>query len=308
MKRLVTISAAALGGMLFAYWIRTLGLSQIHDALVRIGWGFAGILLLGGAREAVRALAWTQTVEGPARLPFRDAFAARLAGEAINTLVPMGVIVGEPTKADHVRHRLPFRAAFRALMIEFAFYMASLPPLFALAAFALMPASAALVVPAAALVAVGRSRGKAAIRWADIPKRLRSLIEPLFAFAAQRRRRIWSIAACEIGYHALGIAEVYLTLKLLAPGHASVMSATVLETVNRGVTIIFKMLPMRVGVDEAGAALVATRLDLTSATAVTVALVRKLRLLAWSGVGVLILLARSARASKSVPVVSPVRG
>ena len=85
MKRFVTIAVTIFGTGLFVYWIRALGLSQIRDSLVRIGSGFGAILAFSGVREALRALAWTQAVEGAARLPFRDAFAARLAGEAINT-------------------------------------------------------------------------------------------------------------------------------------------------------------------------------------------------------------------------------
>jgi hypothetical protein len=62
-------------------------------------------------------------------------------------------------------------------------------------------------------------------------------------------------------------------------------SALLLETMNRGVTIVFKMLPLRVGVDEAAAALVTTRLSLGSATGVMLALVRKLRMLFWAALG-----------------------
>ena len=101
---------------------------------------------------------------------------------------------------------------------------------------------------------------------------------------------------------------MYIALALIVPGHASWTSALVLETMNRGVTILFKILPLRLGVDEAGAALVAARFDLTSATGVTVALVRKLRLLAWNGIGLLVLLTRSARASERARIVSVARG
>jgi hypothetical protein len=267
-----------------------------------MGWGFAGIVLIGGAREAVRALAWTRTVEGEARLPFRVAFAARLAGEAINTLVPMGMIVGEATKAKHAGRHLGFGVAFRALVIEFAFYTASLPLLFAVAAFAIVPAAAAAIIPV--VVALGAL----AARRVSVPDRARHFLDPMLEFKKHHTQSLWSIGGFEISYHLLAIVEAYVTLALIAPGRASWTSALVLETVNRGVTMVFKMLPMRVGVDEAGAALVARHFDLTSAAGVTVALVRKLRLLVWGGVGLLILLARSSRASAHVPVPTPVRG
>ena len=301
MRRLATVSAAILGAILFAYWVRAIGLVQIREALGRMGWGFFAIVLLGGAREAVRALAWTRTVTAPARLPFLDALAARLAGEAINTLVPMGVIVGEPAKADHVGHRLAFGTAFRALVVELAFYTASLPLLFTFATLVLVPAATAFILPAIALGAVVAPR-------VPLPGRVRTLIDPLIHFGWLHTHRVWSIGVFEISYHVLAIVEVYVVLSLVAPGRASWTAALVLETVNRGVTIVFKMLPMRIGVDEAGAALVAARVDLSLTTGVTVALVRKLRLLVWNGIGLLILLIRSSRTSARVPAVSAVRG
>jgi len=301
MKRLVRVSAAIFGIVLFAYWIRTLGFAQIREALVRIGWGFLAIVLIGGARESVRALAWMRSVAGPARLPFRDAFAARLVGEAINTLVPMGVVIGEPAKAEHVGHCLAFRPAFRALMIEFAFYTASLPVLFIAAALIVVPVTACVILPAIVIGTIAASR-------VALPSKLQSVIRPLVEFGRVHRQRVWSIGAFEMAYHVLAIVETYVTLVLIAPGHASWKTALVLETVNRGVTIVFKMLPMRIGVDEASAAFVAAQCDLTSATGVMVALVRKLRLLVWNSIGLFILFARSTRTRRPVQTISVVRG
>src|SRR5262249_41805795 len=104
--------------------------------VTRAGWGFGAILLLSGVRDLARAIAWTLTVEHPHRLPLMTAFRARLAGESLNSVLPMGVIVGEPTKAAEVGSRLAFGAALRALTVEFAFYSASLVPLFAAGAVA----------------------------------------------------------------------------------------------------------------------------------------------------------------------------
>jgi hypothetical protein len=301
MKGLAKIGAAILGTVLFGYWIRALGFAPIREAVVGIGWAFLAIVALGGLREAVRALAWMRSVDGQVRLPFRDALAARLAGEAIATLVPMGVLVGEPTKADLVSHRLPFGTAFRALIIEFAFYTASLPLFFTVGALAFVPAAAALIVPIIAVGAIAAPR-------VALPDKVRTLVNPLLEFSRLYKQRIWRIGAFEIAYHVLAIVEVYVILALVAPGHASVISALVLETVNRGVTIVFKMIPMRLGVDEAGAALVAARVDLSPATGVTVALVRKLRLLVWNAIGLLVLFTNSARMRRSVAPVTAARG
>src|SRR5580704_4752977 len=87
---------------LFAVSLRSLGSEQIFAGLARIGWGFLMILLLSGAREAARALAWTRSVDGRQPLQYFGAWRARLAGEALNTLLLMGMVVGEPVKASLV--------------------------------------------------------------------------------------------------------------------------------------------------------------------------------------------------------------
>jgi hypothetical protein len=299
MKRAFVAGTAIIGTALFAYSINALGFARIHEAFVRMGWGFGAILLLSGAREGVRTLAWTRTIEGPVRLSFGDAFRARLAGEALNTLLPMGMLVGEPMKAEHVGHRLPFATAFSALVVEFAFYGFSLVLLFSAGAIALVPSSAMLFV-AMALMAVpfvrSRNRGPGNVITRVLEK-LRRLGDPVVRFAVLNPGRAWRLVSLEAAFQLFAVAEVYLTLALITPHHVAWSSALVLETVSRAVTIMFKMLPMRLGVDEAGAAVFADRLGLGAATGITLALVRRMRLLCWSAVGIAFVLMRSIRRS-----------
>jgi hypothetical protein len=282
-KRALTTALTVIGAAAFAYSASVVGAANIRSALARIGWGFAAILLLSGLREAARALAWTRTFEGTDRLSLGEALRARLAGEALNTLLPMGFLAGEPAKAQHVSDRLPFSTAWSALVIEFAFYSASLALLFGAAALAVVP-------PVAALGAV--VLGAAAMR---ALKRVPRVFEPLRRFVVDHPRRAWGIIALEASYHLLGIAEVYITLLFIVPGGVGWKSAVLLETVNRGVTIVFKMLPMRMGVDEASAALVTNGLALGSATGVMLALVRKLRLLFWAALGLAFIALRAGK-------------
>jgi hypothetical protein len=313
MKRAFVAGMAVIGTALFAYSINALGFARIQDAALRIGWGFGAILLLSGAREVVRTLAWTHTIEGPVRLSFPDAFRARLAGEAFNALLPMGMLVGEPMKAEHVGHRLPFATAFTALAVELAFYGVSLVLLFSAGAVTLFPSSAVLFLAVMALGVVplvrdgsrrrgmvepmGASGERAANAIGRLIERLRRLGGPVLRFASLDPGRAWRLVALEAAFQLLAVAEVYLTLALITPQHVAWSSALVLETVSRAVTILFKMLPMRLGIDEAGAAVFADRLGLGSATGITLALVRRMRLLCWSAVGIVFVLLRSIRRS-----------
>jgi hypothetical protein len=302
-KRAFVAGVAVIGTALFAYSIKALGLAGIREAFVRMGWGFCAILLLSGAREALRTVAWTHTVEGPVRLSFPDAFRARLAGEALNALLPMGMLVGEPVKAEHVGHRLPFATAFSALVVELAFYSTSLLLLFSAGVVALFPLSAALfiVMTAPLIVPLVRNRNRrpsqddVANVITRVVERLRRLGDPVFRFASLNPGRTRRLVALEAAFQLLAVAEVYLTLALITPRHVAWTSALLLETVSRAVTIVFKMLPMRIGVDEAGSAVFADRLGLGSATGITLALVRRTRLLFWSAVGIVFVLMRPAR-------------
>ena len=80
---------------------------------------------------------------------------------------------------------------------------------------------------------------------------------------------------------------------------------------NRGVTIVFKMVPLRIGIDEATSAMAAHALSLGSGIGLAIALVRKVRVLAWSAVGLILLLVRSARTHRTgqarVPAVALAR-
>jgi hypothetical protein len=278
-----TIGANVVGAAAFVYAMHVLGWTKIQSALDQMGWGLAAIVGLSGLREGTRALAWTKTVEGPDRLSLRDAFEARLAGEALNTLLPMGFLLGEPAKAQYLVGRLPFTIAFRAQLIEFAFYCASLILLFGAAAFSVLSALAAASLVAPALLAV------------SVARKSQRVLQSLHSFAARRGRWVWGILALEVSYHALGIAEVYIILMLISPRPATWASAVMFETVNRVMTMAFKMVPLRIGVDEVTAAMTSQRLALGTSTGLMLALVRKLRMLLWGGVGVMFAATRPIR-------------
>jgi hypothetical protein len=282
-RRAFAAGSTLLGAAAFAYALSAIGVAPIQQAIARVGWGFAGILLISTVREVARAAAWTHTFTGAHRLSLVAALRARIAGEALGTLLPMGFVVGEPTKAQYVDDRMPFATAFSGLMLEFAFYTASLVLFAAVGLILLVPNKTVLVAGIAAV----------AILLALKPGR--RALEPVRRFVVERPRGACIIGALEITYHALGFAETYLILRFLSPASATWTTAVAFEVLSRAVTIAFKMVPMRVGVDEASAALLATRLAINPSTGVTLALVRKLRVLFWTALGLLAIAVRTIR-------------
>ena len=90
-------------------------------------------------------------------------------------------------------------------------------------------------------------------------------------------------------FHIASIAEAWITLSFLAPAHHSLALAVVLDTVQRVITVVFRVIPLRIGVDESGSGFMTTALDLGRGLGVTMGLIRKIRVLIWSGLGLLLL-------------------
>ena len=75
------------------------------------------------------------------------------------------------------------------------------------------------------------------------------------------------------------------------------LTAFILEAVNRTITIAFQFVPLWLGVDEAGTAAVTSAINLGSAAGVSLALVRKTRVVVWTVIGLVLLLHRGLSVS-----------
>ena len=101
------------------------------------------------------------------------------------------------------------------------------------------------------------------------------------------------ILLLEACFHLAGICEIYVTLSFISPDQPpTLLTAFILEAVNRVITLAFKFIPLRLGVDEAGTGKVSKASLFTEATGVTLAIVRKARDVFWAGVGMAFLVQR----------------
>jgi hypothetical protein len=82
---------------------------------------------------------------------------------------------------------------------------------------------------------------------------------------------------------------MYLTLWLLSAPGPTLFYAFLFETANRLITVVFKVVPLRLGVDEVGTAWFATLIGLPYKTGLTLAIIRKARMLFWTAAGGLLL-------------------
>ena len=312
---------ALLGLLLFAYTVRKAGVSEIMGGLVRLGAGFLVILLLSAIRQWARSLAWIKCLEAPYRLRFRDAFAARVMGDALGNIVPLAsVAVSEPSKAAFVRDRLPLMIGLSAIAIENIFYSLSvvlfifsgttalllsftLPKPLRYAAIVTLVASV-VIAPLAFLIIRQRWKflsgsfillgNRVKRSWVEKSiARAQTMEERIYGFYDRNRAHFISILALEFCFHLAGVAEVYTTLSFVSDTVApTLFTAFILESVNRVINVAFKFVPLRTGVDEYGSGALAKVLGFTKATGVTLAIVRKARDIFWTGIGVALMVRR----------------
>lgn len=313
---------ALLGLLLFAYFIRKAGVSEIFAGVSRLGMGFVIVLGISAIRQLARSLAWTQCFERPVSLRLRDAFAARVMGDALGNIIPLAsVAVSEPSKALFVRDRVPLLSGLAALALENIFYSLSvtlfvfsgttalllefsLPKPLRYAAIGALIATA-LIAPLGYLVirkqwkflsgtlSFVKNRGLAQARLEKAIPRALLLEERIYGFYDRNRSRLLPIFLLEMCFHFAGVAEIYTTLYFISDVVApTLLTAFVLESVNRIINVAFKFVPFRTGVDEAGTGMLSKVLGFTTTIGVTLAIVRKARDICWTTVGIGLIVGR----------------
>lgn len=306
---------AVAGVALFVYFVKKAGVDQILAGVSRLGAGFILIIAISSVRHIVRSVAWMLCVEQPYRLRFWDALRARLMGDAIGNILPFAsFVISEPAKPALIRDRIPLMAGFSAIVIENIFYSLSvvvfvfsgmlalllsfsltkglrLASLITLAVIAIVIALGVFVIRKQARFisgAVGflNRRGLNA-KWVD---KSRQLEDKIYGFYQRNGSRFLPILFLEACFHLAGVAEIYVTLSFISPQQPpTLFTAFILESVNRVITMAFKFIPLRMGVDEAGTGKVSKVLQFTEAVGVTLAIVRKARDVFWAAVGVALL-------------------
>lgn len=310
--RLTGVVTAAGGLLLLAWLLRRFGAAQVWSGLQQVGWGLLLIAGVAGLRFLARAVAWCVSVEPPHRLRICDAFVAIVCGDTLGNVTPFGPLVGEPAKAAFARRHVALGPAVTALAIENIFYSFSAAAMIAAGMFALLfrfelppelrhvgeaSIAATIVLFAAALVMLWRQpaligRALAPLRAGRLHAqvdRLEHLERELYTFVARRRAAVPLMAAAELGFHACGVLEIHLTLWLLNGAAPPLLTSFILETTNRLITVVFRFVPLRLGVDEAATALFTQVLGLGPTEGVTLAIVRKARMLIWMLVGALLI-------------------
>ena len=234
------------------------------------------------------------------RVGFFNLLYNQLVGEAMNTVVPLAGIGGEPFKIKHLSRWLPLGDASQAIIMDRLIHAVS--GLFYSSALLfltvyLVPFSANLRLPmiiAGGLFAVlgfvlmGFSLSK-------IPSKLTQFILKRFSFFEVLREQKLpksTFAAC-LGYKLLGrvinLTEIYLILRFLdiavTPGRMAIIAAFIAAS-----SLLINVIPQGLGVAEAGVTGAFSLIGLAPHLGLTFGLIRRGRIIFWALVGIALFL------------------
>ncbi len=311
-----------LGGIvLFSYFVYSVGVNEILHNVEKFGFvGFVIILIIYFARICMRAAAWKLSVYEPYRLSMRDTVPAVIMGEAMSSILPLGILVSGTSKAVAVRSRVPLVVGLSSIATENLFYTFTTSVFLMLGAFTfvrsfeleqgwvitiniLIACLVGLFILGLLMIVRQWHFASETCEWLYKKGIARGILENVrlevrlfenFIYGFYRRypRRFLPICLIETTFHLMGILEVLFILSRISDAVPQLFNAFLLESVSRLITIIFKLIPFLIGVDEAGAQFVAETVALGAGIGVTLAIIRKGRILFWTAIGLVIIIKR----------------
>jgi uncharacterized protein (TIRG00374 family) len=319
MLRLVLL---LLGAGLLAFLLWRLGPAEILALVGRAGWYFLPALALYTLHHVVRAFALRACVLRQGMLGYGDALAIRLSGEAIQSLTFSGPVLAEPTRAWLLTRRgLSLQEAFAAALTEYlisAFVTAAMsvagllyivraynpPPVVAGASLIVAAVFAAFLLAAAVAIAarfyligtvvdalwrVGVLRGRLRPNMEWITR----MEDLLLAVLRDRPALLCHVLLLEAAAQIPLVLELAVLLGAIGVA-ASSLAPLLIEASAKAIGIVFMFVPQQIGVAEGAYALIFDVLALPAAAGFAIALLRRIRALVVTAVG-LALLARLTR-------------
>ena len=308
------------GIALFSYLVYSVGLDSVLEGITKIGiGGFLILQLIYFLRIVFRATAWRLSVYAPYKLDTKDTIPAVIIGEAMSSMIPLGILVSGTAKAVAVRHRIPLVVGLSSIATENLFYsiitgiFICLGSVVFLRNFELADAwvwtidtlIAGIIIFMIAIVIIvikqwhfasnfcewlyKRNIGKRFLESGRLQVRLFENL--IYGFYRRYPKRFLPILICQVAFHLLGILEALFILSRLRDAFPSFYTAFLLESMSRLISVTFKFVPFVIGIDEAGAQFITETLAVGAGVGVTLAIIRKGRIIFWSAIG-LILIAR----------------
>lgn len=313
----LTISGIAL----FSYFVYSVGLDQILEGIANIGvGGFVILQLMYFLRIIIRSTAWRLSVYAPYKLDLKDTIPAVIIGEAMSSMIPLGILVSGTAKAVAVRKKVPLVVGLSSIATENLFYSFVTGIFICLGSFAflrsfelaegwiltidLLIAAIIFLIFFAVLIVIKQWHFASNFcEWLYNRNFARGILESgrlqvrlfenlIYGFYRQYPKRFLPIFLCQIAFHILGILEAWFILSRIRGMIPSIYTAFLLESISRAITIFFKFVPFVIGVDEAGAQFVTETLAIGAGVGITLAIIRKGRIIFWTLIGLILIVKR----------------
>ncbi|TAM78588.1 MAG: hypothetical protein EPN47_21240 [Acidobacteria bacterium] len=299
---------------LFTILVAETGPAVIASRVYDVGLDFLLLIMISGIRHLLRTSAWYCAIEPQARqVGFGDLFGIRIAGEAITDLTFLGPLLGETVKGVTLSKHVTAEHSASSVVVENLAYSFATGlivasglvlfitefPLRSSIRTGILMTLCSLLVAGSLIGFVIKKRYRLLstvldglerfnFRWADHLRDEREKVtlfeENVCGFWHAHKTSSALVLVLELLAICAGVIEAWIILGLTTH-RTSLFAAFMVETVNRIVNLFFAFVPMRVGVDEGGAALVLKTVGYGAVEGVSLAIIRKIRTLFWVALG-----------------------
>ncbi len=317
----------AIGTAIFLVTLFTLGWAQVLSQLHRVGWGLLVVIAFHAFSQTLFTLAWCWTFPREEhRVPFRMLLRARLAGEALNYLIPSASMGGEPLKARLLRARLSWSSGLAAVAVaKYSYILAQL--LIMIVGCSIVLATIALpqtvrvtlflplVIITVGLVVLYYGQCRGMFGWLSgilaargvgrryLQPRLEEIrrMDEVIASVYHNQGRDFAVSLFLnlVGW-AGGVVEVFLVLGFLGLS-TSWVTALSIESLSLMISAALFFVPWQAGTQETGKVLIFQIVGLGPAAGLALGIIRRVRELVWAGIGLVCLATFEDKAEVRLP-------
>jgi phosphatidylglycerophosphate synthase len=323
-RRISTIAGFVLGIGLLAVAVHQVDFGSVALVSRLFGAGLLLALVPGAAWHLVRTEAWRRCFPADVRPPFATLFRIRLAAEAFSYVTLAGV-TGEPLKVVLLSSAVPVPLSVAATALERAAYMLVTAAIVSVAAaltawamplthrWVLVYAWIAIVTAVFAIVPVllllrhGAAPGLAKTDPTRPASRVRRFVHECFGqfrtLATGNRSQLGVVAGLEAAAFLMMALEVFAALTLTGTP-TTLLASIAIETFTRVASMVSAFIPANLGALEVSNAAAAVALHAASG-GVALALLRRIRGLAWCAAGFAVYPRRAQRGSPPIDAPEP---
>jgi hypothetical protein len=290
----VELTLFGIGLASFVFLVSQIGLAEATSLAGRLGPWIIPIVGLGFVPHALDTLGLFLCLLDRGQIGLGYTFAGRLAGEALNTVLPTATVGGEVVKASILGRRAPLERVAAGVGLTYAVDAFSTMALAALALPVSLPRldlPVSLRIGIAGLVIAGLLGTSTFLhlvhagRVHAVLRRLGVIRERTDPASAAVPRRVVAGAALALLASTLWSAVEVGIVRYALTGERDLADALAIASLSAFVDAVFFFVPGQIGTREGGLAAITALFGLGSSLGITIALVRRLTQVAWALLG-----------------------